>query len=117
MPDVVFGTKPHDPTPRSPGGVLVYMRTAEGNDALAWVDEHGRSVTESQFAVLRAAACAADTPALSRRDDHHELVAAGVTLMTEENAASADNSVDRPAHGTKPTTGLNGCLKKPKVRF
>ena len=85
MPDVVFGTKPHDPAPGQPGGVLVYMRTAEGNDALAWVDESGQSVTESQFAVLRAAACTPDAPALPRRDDHHDLVAAGVTLMTEEN--------------------------------
>ena len=61
MPDVVFGTKTHTLTLSQPGGVLVYMRTAEGNDALAWVNEHGHSVTESQFAVLKAAACTPDT--------------------------------------------------------
>ena len=101
MPDVVFGTKhvgtkTHELSPNQPGGVLVYMRTAEGNDALAWVDEHGHSVTESQFAVLRAAACGPDTPALPRRDDHHELVAAGVKLMAEENR-SVGGQLGRPS--------------------
>lgn len=96
MPDVVFGTKTHNSTPNQPGGVLVYMRTAEGNDALAWVDEHGQSVTESQFAVLKAAACRPQTTALPRRDDHHELVAAGVRLMTEENR-SVGGQLGRPS--------------------
>lgn len=96
MPDVVFGTKPHTASSGQPGGVLVYMRTAEGNDALAWIDEHGKSVTESQFAVLRAAACAPETPALPRRDDHHDLVAAGVKLMTEENR-SVGGQLGRPS--------------------
>ncbi len=96
MPDVVFGTKSHNPASNQPGGVLVYMRTAEGNDALAWVDEHGNSVTESQFAVLRAAACTPETPALPRRDDHHELVAAGVKLMAEENR-SVGGQLGRPS--------------------
>jgi hypothetical protein len=49
-------------TPRSrikplgkPPGVLVYLRTAEGNDALAWMADDGHNVTESQFKILRAA--------------------------------------------------------------
>jgi hypothetical protein len=69
---------------RYPPGVLVYVRTAEGNSALAWVDQHGQSVTESQFAVLRAAACALDTPALPRQAQHHELVQAAVAHITTE---------------------------------
>jgi hypothetical protein len=44
------------PAPQ-PTGVMVYVRTADGNDALAWVDEEGRTVTESQHEILRAAAC------------------------------------------------------------
>lgn len=95
MPGVVFGTKSEGNT-GGPGGVLVYMRTADGNDALAWVDEQGRSVTESQFAVLRAAACGPNTPALPRRDDHHDLVSAGVALMTEENR-SVGGQLGRPS--------------------
>jgi superfamily II DNA or RNA helicase len=52
MPNVVYSTKRHIPKPEQPTGVLVYTRTAEGNDSLAWVDEDGQSVTESQLAIL-----------------------------------------------------------------
>ena len=65
-------------------GVLVYLNTAEGNSALAWMDQNGNSVTESQFAILRAAECALDTPALPRQENHHELVSQSVEhIMTE----------------------------------
>ena len=53
MPNVVYSTRPHKPTIDQPEGVLVYLRTAEGNDALAWIDEKGSSVTESQFTILK----------------------------------------------------------------
>jgi superfamily II DNA or RNA helicase len=65
-------------------GVLVYLRTAEGNDSLAWIDTHGNSVTESQYAILKAAECLADTPALPRQDRHHELVQKGVEQIVAE---------------------------------
>jgi hypothetical protein len=60
---------------------LVYIRTAEGNDALGWMDTTGQSMTESQYAILRAAACPIDTPAVSRAERHHELVQAGVKYL------------------------------------
>ena len=41
LPIVVFSRKPHKPTPDQPDGVLVYMRTAEGNDSLAWINCEG----------------------------------------------------------------------------
>ena len=81
LPNVVYSTKPHNPTPEQPTGVLVYMRTAEGNDSLAWIDGDGKSVTQSQLAILKAAECAPDTPALPRQEKHHELVEAGVRHM------------------------------------
>ena len=70
------------------GGTLVYVKSPDGNDHLAWVGPNGHTVTESQFAVLRAAECAADTPALPRAENHHELVALGLQL-----AATQDKSV------------------------
>lgn len=84
MPNVVFSTKPHSPTADQPDGVLVYMRTAEGNDSLAWTDSGGNSVTESQIAVLKAAACTPDTPPAPRLPNHHELVEKGVRYMVQE---------------------------------
>jgi hypothetical protein len=83
MPNVVFSTKAHIPTAEHPEGALVYLRTAEDNDALAWVDGHGKSVTESQFTILKAAECLPDTPALPRHDRHHEMVASGVKLIVD----------------------------------
>jgi hypothetical protein len=112
LPPVVYSTKalkPHlargglewltsKPTPLAPlgrggqnlsqgesnSGVLVYLRTAEGNDSLAWIDAQGNSVTESQYAILRAAECSADTPALPRQEKHHELVLKGVQQIVAE---------------------------------
>ena len=64
--------------------MLVYLRTAEGNDALAWVDKDGNNVTESQFEILKAAECSPDTPALPRQDNHHDLVRKGVEFVVAE---------------------------------
>ena len=85
MPNVLFGTRSHVPTEKRPNGVLVYMNTAAGNDALAWLDENGNSVTESQFAILKAAECTPDTEPLPRMDNHHALVEKGVDLIIQEN--------------------------------
>ncbi len=75
LPSVVHSSKAYSENPNRPDGVLVYMRTGQGNDALTWVDRIGRSITESQFEVLRAAECDPDTPAMARHNTHHELVA------------------------------------------
>ena len=96
MPNVVYSTRPHEPTADRPEGALVYLRTAEGNDALAWIDKDGNSVTESQFAILKAAECDPDTPALPRHDSHHEMVAKGVQLIVETEK-SVGGQLGRPS--------------------
>lgn len=68
LPDVVFSTKAIVPVEKKPSGVLVYLRTAEGNDALAWVDKDGSNITQAQFEILKAAECLPDTPALPRQE-------------------------------------------------
>ena len=74
MPSVVYSSKAFEPKLERPEGVLVYMRTTQGHDALAWIDRDGQSVTESQFEILRAAQCPPAAPALPRHETHHELV-------------------------------------------
>ena len=94
LPGVIFSTKAISAVPPKPAGaagpqpasgVMVYVRTADGNDALAWVDEAGRTVTESQHEILRAAACEPDTPTLPRLANHHPLVQKAIGgIQTEQ---------------------------------
>lgn len=96
MPNVVFSTKPHKPEADQPEGVLVYMRTAEGNDSLAWINMQGKSITESQLTILRAAECTANTPVAPRLPNHHDLVEKGVRHMVKEEK-SAGGQLGRPS--------------------
>ena len=93
---VVYATRSHQPTPREAAGVLVYARTAEGNDALAWIDNSGNTVTESQLAILRAAECTVDTPALPRQENHHDLVNEAVQRIVAEEK-TAGGQLGRPS--------------------
>ncbi|MBW4660278.1 MAG: NgoFVII family restriction endonuclease [Drouetiella hepatica Uher 2000/2452] len=93
---VVYSTRDHAATPTQPEGVLLYMKTAEGNDSLALVDRQGRSVTQSQLAILRLAQCLPDTPARPRDPQHHELVAQGAKLILEEEK-STGGQLGRPS--------------------
>ncbi|MBS1717646.1 MAG: NgoFVII family restriction endonuclease [Armatimonadetes bacterium] len=88
LPDVVFSAKEHVSEPTRPNGALVYLRTADGNDALAWVNERGDPVTESPLAILRAAACKPDTPSRPKAANHHTIVRSAVQRMVEEDSLS-----------------------------
>jgi superfamily II DNA or RNA helicase len=96
MPNVVYSTRPHQPTINQPEGALVYLRTSEGNDAMAWIDKTGNSVTESQFAILKAAECPPDMAALLRHDQHHEMVAKGVKIIIDTEK-SVGGQLGRPS--------------------
>ncbi|KAB8314458.1 NgoFVII family restriction endonuclease [Tolypothrix campylonemoides VB511288] len=96
MPNVVYSTRAHSPQPVQPEGVLLYMKTTEGNDSLVYVDRDGNSVTQSQLAVLRVAACEESTPAIARDKQHHELVKKGAELIAEEEK-NAGGQLGRPS--------------------
>jgi superfamily II DNA or RNA helicase len=96
LPPVAFATKPHRPTDREPAGVLVYLKTAEGTDALAWMDKNANSITESQFAILKAAECTPETPALNRQEDHHALVQKAAEIILKEEK-SVGGQLGRPS--------------------
>ena len=89
LPDVVYSTREHQPTGSDPEGVLLYLRTDSGTDALAWVDKDGNSVTQSQMRILRMARCSIDTPPLPRHPQHHTLVTRGAELITEQTKTVA----------------------------
>jgi superfamily II DNA or RNA helicase len=95
LPNVVYSTKPFE-SQAQPEGVLVYVRTAEGTDALAWVDRQGRAVTESQYTILKAAECEPETPAIKKFDNHHQMVRDGVQLIAAEES-TAGGQLGRPS--------------------
>ena len=95
LPPVVYSTQPHTPSNDRPEGVLVYMRSPADNDALVWMDGEGKAVTESQLAILKAAACGPDTPALPRLPFHHEIVQRAVELAADEER-TLGGSLGRP---------------------
>lgn len=84
MQDVVFSTKEYSPTPKIPEGVIVYMRTQDGNDGLGYVGQDGKLITESPFAILNLAKSAPETPALPRHPAHHDMVKASVDDLLRE---------------------------------
>jgi superfamily II DNA or RNA helicase len=96
LPSVVYATKPHEPSESRPDGVLVYARTSERTNALAWINQKGEAISESQYAILKAAACDPDTPALPRQEKHHELVRKAVELIANEEK-QAGGQLGRPS--------------------
>ena len=96
MPDVVFATKAVPQQPDAKEGALVYLRTPDDNDALAWMTRDGEILTQSPLAILRAAECGPDEPALERTDFHHDIVRKGVEhLMQEER--TTHGALGRPS--------------------
>ncbi|XHR82005.1 MAG: helicase-related protein [Gloeotrichia echinulata GP01] len=96
MSNVVYSTRAHAPQPVQPEGVLLYMKTTEGNDSLIYVDREGNSVSQSQLGVLKMATCAENTPAIPRDKQHHELVKKGAQLLAEEEK-NAGGQLGRPS--------------------
>ena len=84
LPDVIFSSRQHTPIAQRPEGVLVFVRTPDGNDALAYVDRDGKSISESQLEILSVAECKPDTPAQPHHEPHHGLVEQGVKHIARE---------------------------------
>lgn len=83
LPNVVHSTKGLDGSKDKPG-VLVYIRTAGGNDALSWVGHDGAIVTESQCEILAAAACTVETSAHPRHEKHYASIKRAMERMGEQ---------------------------------
>ena len=82
LPNVVYATKKADEQQKR-NATIVYTKTRNENDILAWVDENKEIVTQSQFEILKAVKCAPEEKALERFDKHHELVKFGVDYIRE----------------------------------
>lgn len=93
--DVVAGAKAHV-GPAGQSGAIVYVRTPGDTDALALVNGSGHILTQSQWQILKVAACDANEPALEIADNHHQLVAQGVDGAFETEKA-VGGSLGKPS--------------------
>lgn len=89
LPNNVYSARQYTGSTQYPQGVLAYMKTADGTDALAWVDSHGENVTQSQLTILKVAECSPSEPPIPRHESHHALVEHAVGLMIQETATTA----------------------------
>lgn len=87
LPNVIYATKHNDEAPEKEG-VIVYTRTSEENDVLAWVDNKGKIITQSQHTILKAAQCTPDTKPKYKLENHHELVKSGINFIREEEKST-----------------------------
>lgn len=83
LPNVIYGTRALEAEEERTEGVIVYTRTPDENDALAWLDRKGNLVTQSQLTILKAAQCSPETQASYRLPEHHKLVEKGITYIKE----------------------------------
>ncbi len=96
LPDVVYATKALPVIENAKEGALVYVRSPDDNDSLAWVDREGKVISQSPLAILRAAECPPDEPALERLDEHHAIVKTTVAHMAEEERTT-HGALGRPS--------------------
>ena len=91
LPAVVHASKAYHPKHRQPEGVLVYIDTPAGNDAMMWLDDTGTIISDSLDDIFKLAACEPETPALARSPKHHHNVQMGIEQMlkNEKNDASS----------------------------
>ncbi|MBU0560453.1 MAG: DEAD/DEAH box helicase family protein [Bacteroidetes bacterium] len=87
LPDVVYATKELDGSEKDES-VIVYARTYDDNDILSLVNRDGKLVTNSQFRILKAAACDKDVEPLTKIANHHKLVERGI-----ENIKDIDSKI------------------------
>jgi superfamily II DNA or RNA helicase len=87
MPNVVYATKENNEGAEKEG-VIVYSRTADENDVLAWVDSTGKVLTQSQLTILKAVQCSPLTEPLHKIDVHHELVKKAVDFIKEDERST-----------------------------
>ncbi len=83
LPNVIYATKPHPTNDKKTEGVIVYTRTADDNDILAWVNNQGEIITQSQLTILKAVESTLETPALNKLEKHHALVAKAMEHIRE----------------------------------
>ena len=90
MQNVIYATK-ENTFEKEKEGVIVYTRTSEDNDVLAWLDSKEKMITQSQLAILKAAECNKDTKPLYKLPNHHEIVKTAVDIICKEEVTAGSS--------------------------
>lgn len=93
MPDVVYSGKDRQDQET---GILVYVRTPDDADSLAYVGADGKSITENQAEILAIAKCEPHTPIAKHLAEHHKLVRRGVEMLVRAERQSG-GQLGRPS--------------------
>lgn len=118
LPNVIYSTRHHEPgVVEGPEGVLVYLRTSSGTDALAWVDKEGNSVTQSQMKILRTARCGLHEPVIARHPDHHELVQKGTELIANQSKSVVGQLGSRRSAASRVYERLSAYVMEREANF
>lgn len=90
LPNVVYATK-HNTYEPEKEGVIIYTRTHDENDVLAWLNNKGKIITQSQLTILKAAECTKETEPKYKLDNHHQIVKDGIDFIRvdEQNTSSS----------------------------
>ena len=111
LPNVVYATKQNTGDTEQQG-VIVYTRTTDENDVLAWMNTKGKLITQSQLTILKAAECTADTEPKYKLDNHHELVKAGIDFIREDEKNTGGSLGKKTGVKYKTYTRLNEYCKR-----
>ena len=90
MANVIYATK-ENIFDKDKEGVIVYTRTAEDNDVLAWLDAHSKMITQSQLTILKAAECNKNTEPQFKLPDHHKIVKSAVDIIGKEEITAGSS--------------------------
>jgi len=75
LPNVVYSTLKKSMKTSEREGVVVFTRTASGNDILSYVNKEGDLISQAQLGILKEIACKRDQPKTEKLKEHHDLVA------------------------------------------
>jgi superfamily II DNA or RNA helicase len=90
LPNVIYATK-ENTFEKEKEGVIVYTRTSDDNDVLAWLDAQGKMITQSQLAILKAAECNKETRPLYKIPNHHQIVKTAVDIISKDDISSGSS--------------------------
>jgi superfamily II DNA or RNA helicase len=82
LPNVIYSTKKTDTDEK---GTVVYARTSDDNDCLAWIGEKGDMISQSPIEILKAVKCDYHEPPLPRQETHHALTSKAIEYISEFN--------------------------------